>query len=170
MLPFGEKPSLIAYQYDRLSEVCDEVVVVTKGDKLDRFPWRIIKDDSQIYSPMVGLVAVLSTLDAQKVLVVAADTPFVAPQTLQKLCEMADPKDDVTVLQTGDKIHPLCAVYDKRVINGLKRCIDANTHKMTLFLASLSTHYVQEGDIEELANLNTPDEYNLANKRIQQCN
>lgn len=170
LLSFGGESSLVAYQHKKFSALCDDVVVVTKGGKFQETSWEIITDSSEIFSPMVGLVSLFEKCDAQKILVIAADTPFVTLQTLQTLCQSVRHEDDVTVLQTGEKIHPMCAVYDKRVIKGLKECIQEEKYKLTLFLESVATHYVVCGTLEELANLNTPEEYKLANERINGWN
>ena len=170
LLPFGGEKTLVAYQVKRLTPFFKHIVVVTKGDKFVGENFTVLEDCSDEFSPMVGLVTLFEQLPDQKVMVLAADTPFVSAKTLQILAKHAKEEDDVTVLQTRGKIHPMCAIYDRRVLEPLKKCIADNKHKMTLFLESVTTRYVEAGSLEELANLNTPQEYKLAQERITRCN
>lgn len=84
----------------------------------------IIKDDYHL-GPMSGIYTCIDKIKNEKALVLSVDVPLIPEDELIRLVEFAI-KDDalITVLSHNDKLEPLIAVYDRRVMPYLKEIIE----------------------------------------------
>lgn len=97
---------------DALREVTDRVVLLGPN----REGWECWPDTVSAQGPLAGIASALARADADQVLVVAVDHPFVVPATLARMSELAGdlpvvPVDDHGVRQVT------CAVYPTAIAN-----------------------------------------------------
>ena len=77
---------------------------------------KIIKDEYHL-GPMSGIYTCIDKIKNDKALVLSVDVPLIPENELIKLIQFAQKSDSlITVLSHNEKIEPLIAVYDKRVI------------------------------------------------------
>lgn len=89
-----------------LKPVTDELVLLGP----DRDGWECWPDSVHAQGPLAGVATALDRTETDHILLVAVDHPFVSPETLQHLADLADglpivPVDDHGVRQVT------CAVY-----------------------------------------------------------
>jgi len=111
--------------------------------------------------PMAGLYAALSVCKSEALLAVSCDLPLFSGELGDFLVSELSDWDAVIPL-TGERTHPVCAVYRKSCAAVLKRHLDGGDRKLRNALFELRTKYVPlTGAFAEilLKNINTPEEY-----------
>ena len=93
----------------------DEILLVTKDPSA--YPQkeiRIITDVLAVQSPLSGIHAGLSNMDADYAFCIGCDTPFLMGGVVEILVNEIEPNADVIVPYSGTYFQPLCAIYSKR--------------------------------------------------------
>ena len=163
LLPFDKYNTLVQYQYERLKPYFKNVSLSSKTNKFE-FDCNIIYDVGEISSPMIALQTILSTLKEDKVFIMTVDTPFVSLDSVATLYESSN-GFDITVAQS-QKIHNLCGIFDKSILEKVNEMVEDNFHKIGALLKRSNTAYISFEDENEFLNLNTPDEYQKAMELI----
>jgi len=158
LLSFGGYSSLARYQYEKLSQIFNQVYISAKSDKFD-FDVKVIKDNYKISSPLVGLISVFEQLDINEVFILSVDAPFVDKNIIEKLYKLASPKSDIIIAKSPNGIEPLCGIYKKSILNKAKLFLKKNNHKLKTLLNELNTQEVYFENKDNFINLNYPYEY-----------
>lgn len=135
-----------------LVEACGRVVVVGKASDRLELPFPLLDDGSDVRAAMVGVAAALRLADAEIVVVLPTDMPYVTPELLRDL--VAGVEDaDVAVPQTG----PLPGAYRRSALPVLEARMEAGDLALHRALAELRTRVVA-CDEAQLVNVNTPSD------------
>jgi molybdopterin-guanine dinucleotide biosynthesis protein A len=125
---------------------------------------RFISEGNPI-GPLGGLQAGLAAMAEPAALVVAADMPFVGPESIRRLWRLAAGAE-VTLLQAADGIHPLFGIYRRSCLPAVRRAMEQGLHRMTSFWDALPVRVIDIGDdpfwARVLVNVNTPADYRRA--------
>jgi molybdenum cofactor guanylyltransferase len=122
-----------------------------------------VRDTHSGCGPLGGVHTALSTLNSAAIFVLASDTPFVPKELITYIIHEAS-DTPVCVAREGERIHPLCGVYQRICLPALTACVASGRLKMMPFLeevgatllpvdARLSWYHVNL-----LLNINTPDD------------
>jgi molybdopterin-guanine dinucleotide biosynthesis protein A len=154
-----------------LEDVVEDLILVG-GDPPPDAPGRRVPDGAGPQCALRGLVAALSAVETERLLVVATDLPLVTPALLLAL--LAAPDADAVVPAPPDGLQPLCAVY--RTAPTLERAranLAAERLALHTLLDELDVFALDAATLAELdpagialANLNTPAERADAEARI----
>jgi molybdopterin-guanine dinucleotide biosynthesis protein A len=179
LLPFeGEK--LIHRQIRKMSEVCQEVILVSDEPKhylkeVD-YPIRIITDYIPGTGPLSGMYASFSLGKRDDLWVVSCDMPFISPKAAQW---MLDKKRDLrceAVIPMLDGIpYPLHGVYDKGCVNAIWKLLDRKQYRLHDLLPLLQwervtkDHFYEHGLATQFTcKLSTLEEYQIYQQRIKE--
>ena len=163
LLPFGSYKTLTQYQFQRLSQIFQNVYISTKNPKKFTFKAEFIVDEREDnYSPLNGFLAIFEQLQADSVFVMSVDTPFISDLEIKKLVEADKANNDATVAQTKEKIHPLCGIYHRSIFQEILRMFVNNRHKLTELLKNTNCSYVSFENERAFLNLNRPSDYQEA--------
>ena len=133
---------------------------------------RIVPDAYPGGGAIVGILSALERCSSDRLVAVAADMPFVTGDFLEALVKRMPPEVDVLLPRTrGGQLHPLCAVYHKRIVPLLRERVDRGDRRLMSVIASApilqlplaGTPYADE----LLCNLNTPSDYHRAIQLIE---
>jgi molybdopterin-guanine dinucleotide biosynthesis protein A len=133
-----------------LAETFDRVVVVGKTADGLELPFRILDDGSETRAAIVGVAAAFRHADADVVVVLPTDMPFVTPELLLALAEAVEGAE-AAVPQTG----PLPGAYRSTALAVLERRIAEGDLALHRACRELTARIVQR-DEAELVNVNTP--------------
>ncbi len=158
-LPFGKYPTLIEYQYNKLSQVFSKVYISSKTDKFD-FTANLILDNEDISSPMVALQSILKKFN-NKVFIITVDIPLVKQETINTLVKNSN-NYDITIAADKDKIHNLCGIFSKDLLNKINTYLIDNIHKINYLIKNSKTNYINFEDSSQFININTKEEYKKA--------
>lgn len=164
-LSFAGYPSLSEYQYRRLSEYFEEVYLSAKSDKFS-FECRLIEDNYAIHSPLAALVSVFEKMDIPEVFILSVDAPFVNESVVGKLMDARSEGYDVIVAESPHGIEPLCGIYRRSILPEAAQMLKNGDHRLTTLLETVKTKRVKFATSGPFLNLNRPDEYQEALKRL----
>lgn len=159
---FRGKP-LVAYSFNALSSIVDEVVINANRDLdiYEKWGVPVIPDLIQDFSgALAGILAVMNFSNATKLLVVPCDAPFISTSHLQHLLdEHKKNHAQITVACTGSQIHNVFLVLDTNLKTSLEEYLVQGNHKVSLWFNRHKTHFVDfGGNAMGFENINTLDE------------
>jgi len=159
LLKFSSSNSLIEYQYKRLKPYFKNLYISSKTNKFDflSFDELILDKNQEIYSPILALETILEQLEDEKIFIITVDTPFIKIQTIKKLIN-SNKNFDITIAQTS-KVHNLCGVFSKNILNSIKHMIKNDIHKINYLIKSTNYNIAEFKNEDEFLNLNYKEDY-----------
>jgi len=167
-------------QLDALSGLVDDIVLIggpaadpgPDAGPDDRAGVRRIPDLAAARGPLGGIQAALHRAgDAACTLIVACDLPFVSRPFLAFLLARALEAGaaDVVVPRSGNRLHPLCATYNRRVRAAVDRRVASGALAVQALFDEVRVDVIEpevvatfDPDGVMFWNVNTPDEYERA--------
>ena len=169
LLPFDGFNTLIEYQYSKLSKIFSKVYISSKNNKFN-FSCHIIYDDNKdISSPMIALKSILDSIQEDKVFIVTVDTPFIQEKVIKKLIENSN-NYEITIAKDKNKVHNLCGVFKRGLINIINKYIKEDIHKINYLIKSSNSSYISFSDDTQFININTKEDYKEAKTIISTAN
>ncbi len=124
--------------------------------------------------PLSGIHAALATAEADRVLVVACDLPFVTTAFLRGLLEALAPDIDAVVPCPGGEPVAVCALYRVACLGELSRRLERRELAAHAFASALRARFLDDRDLSRLdpsgtclLNLNTPLDYQKAQEILR---
>ena len=164
LLPFGSYPTLSEFQYRRLSKLFKGVYLCAKENKFD-FEASVIIDVYPQSSPLIGLISIFETLQADEVFILSVDAPFVNEQVIESLLGHSK-KGDAVIAKSPNGVEPLCGVYRRSILPLAKKHLKVEDHKLNSLLKEADTKFITFKESSTFINLNNPHEYKNALKLI----
>jgi molybdopterin-guanine dinucleotide biosynthesis protein A len=146
LLPWGSG-TLLDHVAAVVREAVGNVTVIGRGEHPDVIPG---------CGPLGGLLTAFSLCNSQRVLLVACDMPNLTPELLRAM--LAVPGDAV-VAESAGRLHPLCAVYHRKLQPQVALAVEQRSLKMHDFLSTLPLQRYLVQDAVLLKNLNTPEDF-----------
>ncbi|HJN16825.1 MAG TPA: molybdenum cofactor guanylyltransferase [Armatimonadota bacterium] len=145
-------------------------LITNTPDDYDHLGLRATPDVRPGLGPLGGILTALRVTGAERVLVVAADLPFLRPQLLRRLVERAG-EGDCIVAEWDHRIQPLHGVYGASCDAPIQRMVDADELCPLDLYPLISTVLVSEAEIAALDpeglsffNINTPEDLEEARR------
>ncbi len=175
LMPFLGRP-LIQYVIEKLSPLADEIIVTT--NRPDAYalmsPLRLVPDLRPGRGALGGLHTALFSASHPLVAVVACDMPFASPEIFHYACQVIEESGaDVAIPSSGEGLEPLHAIYRRATCLPLvEAALDADQWKLISWFDQAKIRVLEPEEISSLdpeglafRNLNTPEEFRLAEKR-----
>jgi molybdenum cofactor guanylyltransferase len=168
LLPVGGR-TMLARQLEALAAAgVENIVLVGRWSAEVRPPVPVFADAMEDGGSLGALYTALLVTSADRIIVLAADMPFVAAALTTALARVPL-AGDVAVPRTGAGLHPLCAVYRRSVAGHLKRRIDRGALRVREALEELRVTKLEHAELARLGvddtmlmNVNTPADYERA--------
>ena len=129
LLPWDGRP-LIEFVVEKLRGVGLRVRICGARPDLASLA-EVAPDNFAGAGPLAGIEAALAVSDSELNLLVAVDLPGLPPGFLRWMAERAETSHAVaTIPRHGDRVHPLCAVYSRRLLRGLQEALTAGRNKV----------------------------------------
>jgi molybdopterin-guanine dinucleotide biosynthesis protein A len=172
-LPFGQG-LLIERVIEVIQQVTADVILITNTpEQYQRFGMPMFSDVIPDAGSLGGIYTGLASAKTPYSLCLACDMPFVKPDFLCFLCDMAA-EADVIIPRNVEDFQPLCAVYSPACREPIRQKIEAGRLKITGFFDQVRVRVI---DGELLArydphdimffNANTPEEYAKAQRMLE---
>jgi len=168
LLPFGGYDTLAEYQYRRLNRIFPRVLLSAKEDKFP-FSAPLIPDTSDESSPMVALTSILSAMESEAVFILGVDLPFVDEAVIGKLLEAfaLHPEAEAVIPLSPQGPEPLCALYTQRLLPRIEASLSVGEHRLQSLFKTGQILKIPFDDADTFANLNRPQEYEEAMRRVE---
>lgn len=171
-LPFGKR-MLIEQVIDVLQQVTDELLLITNTpDQYLRFGLPMGSDVIPDAGSLGGIYTGLVYSHTPYSLFLACDMPFVKPEFLRFLCELAV-EADVVIPKNAEDFQPLCALYSQACRDPIRQKIDAGRLKITGFFDQVRVRIIEGETLARydphdvmFFNANTPEEYAKAHQML----
>ncbi len=163
---------LIARVIDKVSQVGDEVILVTNApDEYAHLGHRLVTDVFPGKGSLGGIYTGVKAARNPYTLVVACDMPFLNPSLLRYMI-LLSPGYDVVVPRLGREVEPLHALYAKACLPAMEAVLQQDNLQIIAFYSQVRVRYVEQQEIEildpnhfSLFNVNSPQDLEQA-KRI----
>ena len=180
LLPFGDK-SLIAHIFLKMRGIFKRVFIACKANQRDLIensladsrksyatnPRDIFIIESapifapQIHAPIIGLISAFTQLQSEKIFFMSCDCPFVAPHTIESLCNESQDYD-IVFAKDSQRIHPLIAVWSKNTLPLLQDSLKNGDFRLQNIIEKVRAKPINFSDSREFLNINTISDYNRA--------
>lgn len=121
-----------------------------------------LPDETAGLGPMGGLYTCLKHTTQPYLFVCAVDMPFIKKELIDFMSTYLNSEHQAYVITTGDKTHPLCAIYHQSIIPVIEQMLGEANYRLMALLARIKTCYIplQYTRFGErvVANINTPQE------------
>ena len=158
-----EGTPIVARVLAALSSVVSSVTVVTdRPSEVSFLHVPVIPDRKHASGPLGGLHAALSAAGSDTIALVSCDLPFLTPDLFRSLIARHGAWP-VTVPRT-DRLHPVCALYDRRLLDLAESRLKAGQRSMHGFLETVGYKTVPLSSLDPpidprvLTNVNTPED------------
>lgn len=165
--------TLLQHALAALREVCSHVAILGKHALYGALA-PVYEDIFPGCGPLGGIHAALSSSKTQFNLIIAVDTPFLAPKFLSYLAQRAiESGAIVTTPEIDGYTQPLCTVYslDFRAI--AEQALRLGSYKIVPLFPKDRTLVIKESELKKIAfaadmfeNLNTPEDLARARRRF----
>lgn len=173
LLPVQGRP-LVAWIAERVRDVADEIIIVTRTPETYAFlGYPLAQDVYDGVGPLAGLHAALQAAHRDWVLALACDMPLVHVRVITYMLGLtAD--TDVVMPVIGGREEPLHALYRRDAcLPAVERAITQGKRRLISFLPDVRVRYVREEelrtvdpDLQSFANANTPAEWDALMARL----
>ena len=166
LLPFSQSPTLTEYQHDRLAPYFPNIYISCKSKEKFSFSASFILDNPNYHdsSPLIAIASLLEQLKEDAFFALSVDTPFIPAALFEKFLAHDSP---IIVAKCQGRTHPLCALYKKEALPTIQKALKNHHYKIQTLFDTIPTTFVDIEDEEIFLNLNFPDDYENAKKRLQ---
>lgn len=165
--------TLLQHALAALREVCGEVAILGKQELYGTLG-PVYEDIFPGCGPLGGIHAALSNSKTEFNLIIAVDTPFLAPEFLSYLAEKAiNSRSVVTTPEIDGYTQPLCTIYSLDFRSIAEQALRQGNYKIVPLFPKDQTLVIQESELRQFAfaadmfeNLNTPEDLARARRRF----
>ncbi|HLK53159.1 MAG TPA: molybdenum cofactor guanylyltransferase [Candidatus Angelobacter sp.] len=165
--------TLLEHTLAALRAVCRDIAILGKYELYGTMG-PVYEDIFPGCGPLSGIHAALTNSQTQFNLIIAVDTPFLAPAFLRYLAERAITSGAVvTTPEINDYTQPLCTVYSLDFLPIAEQALRQGNYKIVPLFPKGKTLVIKESELRKFAfaadmfeNLNTPDDLARAQRRF----
>ena len=183
LMPLGGEP-VMAHALSRLKDQTNQTIVNANGDpnRFSRFELPVVPDTIDGFAgPLAGVLAGLRYAEKMKgkptfIASVAADTPFFPDDLIQRFLEKAATPTTVVLATSNGRRHPTFGLWPVSLADDLEdwlsheenRKVMAWVHRHDWAEADFEMYNWQEETIDPFFNINTPDDFTLAQNLLKE--
>lgn len=156
VLAAGSEPPMLVRTAKILASVTGNCSVVAPAGRYEAFGFPVVDDRWPGEGPLGGILTAIESSESDCNLIVAVDMPFLDSSILHALLSAGG-----TAVAHTDRLHPLCAVYQRADFVPLKAYFDGGGRRVLSAIEHISFTPV---DVSKYAvtNVNTPAEWKSA--------
>ena len=124
---------MVSYVLRALQETKLPVKIIANNPEYEKFELSVCIDVVKEKGPMGGLLTALSNTDADVVLLISCDMPFVNAEAINLLLKAVD-EEQITAALVKDRINPMFAAYPAHLKKSVEDTIASEALKMTNFI------------------------------------
>ncbi len=159
LLPFRGFNTLTEYQIAKFENYFENIYISTKDKNKFNLKANIIEDNSPLYSPLIGLYSIFTTLKTSSIFVISVDTPFFGVEEFKKLYDKIEENFDALISKESNQIHPMCGIYKNSITQTIEEMMKEKKYKLQLLLNRVKTIYINYQNEKAFLNLNYKSDY-----------
>ena len=148
----GQNKVLLEYQNRRfLDRICEELrgfdekpcISAAIPGEYEDLGLPVVCDEHREIGPMEGIRQVLIHTSCDYVFVCAGDMPFITGDLVRYMAEFISSDYDCYCMVDEDHIHPLCAIYSKKILPVIEELIEQGQYRLMQILRRGRTKYIR---------------------------
>lgn len=153
---------MVQYVLDAAAQLMPRILLIANKPEYQQFGYPVYADIWPETGPMGGIFTGLTHSQTNKNLVLACDTPYLQAPALRILLNHCA-EFTITVATLNGQLEPLFAVYDKKCLSKIEKCLENKVFKLQNLIDSCG-NMVKKVEMSELVpsevfrNLNTPED------------
>ena len=167
----GQNKALMEYQNETMigrisrefSKLGEVLVSASARGLYEAEGLRVVYDEAKEIGPIEGIRQLVTASGEEYIFICAADMPFVTVELAKYLAEFISSDYDCYVVADEERVHPLCAIYSKRILPVIEELIREGKYRLMELLSRVRTKYISlehtTFDRRVLRNVNTKDEF-----------
>lgn len=167
----GQNKALLQFNNQRfIDRISDELssfseVLISSAQKgiYEDTGFKVVYDEHTNIGPIEGIYQILKEAKEEYVFICAADMPLLKKELVSYMAEFISSDYDCFCLMDETRIHPLCAIYSKRMLGILEEMINKGQYRLMDLLERVKTKYIRLEmtcfDRKIVRNINTKDQY-----------
>ena len=172
LLPFGDD-LLVGHVIRAIVPQVGAAMISANRHREDyeRFGLPVLADPiADFQGPLAGFLAGLQAVKTQYLLTLPCDGPVVIPDLAQRLAAGMSAADaDIAVAHDGQRLQPVYALLNARVLPGLRQALDEGERKIDRWYPRHHWVTVDFSDApQQFSNINTPEDYANVGKAVGQ--
>ena len=141
----------------------DETMISCANPEIYKdFNIKIVEDEIKGIGPLGGIYSCLKQAKNQHLFICAVDMPGIKKELVQFMTQFISPEYDAYIIKTGTKLHTVCAIYRKSLLNAMENSISNKKYVIMNPLDSGNVKYIDLKyscfDEDIVANINTKEE------------
>jgi molybdopterin-guanine dinucleotide biosynthesis protein A len=141
---------LLDYVYGKCQEIFREIIIVTnQPQQFTDYQTPVVADEIPGAGSLGGLYTGLMRASNYYSFCVACDMPFLKPEFIAYLIDKRL-HNDIVIPKTKEGLEPLHALYSKRCIEPIKKCIERGDLKISSVLPEVQVYYCEEEEIKKI--------------------
>jgi molybdopterin-guanine dinucleotide biosynthesis protein A len=177
---------MIEHVIEALKPVTSSIAIIANHHDYERFGFPVFADTNPGVGPLEAIRTALANSPTPFVVLTGCDMPFVTSELFSVLLTIANqPQTPDSRLLTPDfpfaivplnverKLEPLCALYSTKALEAVTSLIESGVRKVSALFEQVPTRRVSFDRLRHLPNaqfffenINTPEEYECAVKKI----
>ncbi|HTW29272.1 MAG TPA: molybdenum cofactor guanylyltransferase MobA, partial [Acetobacteraceae bacterium] len=169
--------TLLDHVVDRVSPQVDALILNANGDPARFAAWAlpVVADPvPENPGPLAGILAGMLWAQtnhpaARDIVTVPTDTPFLPTDLVARLAAArAQAGTAIACAQSGDRVHPVVALWPLRLADDLRHALDEGTRKIMAWMErhGYAVATFQANGNDPFFNVNTPDDLAEAARRL----
>ncbi|MDX2179869.1 MAG: molybdenum cofactor guanylyltransferase [Bryobacteraceae bacterium] len=154
LLDFGGRPLALDLAARIAGALGTRAKLVGSPDRYGHLGLPVVADLRADCGPLAGIEAALADSDFERNLILACDMPTLSVEIIARLA--AVPGDCVVAETPDGRMHPLCAVWPKKLLPLVQDALDRDLRRV---LDALREIDIVRLPIDRLVNANTPEEW-----------
>lgn len=144
---------------------CFSEVLLSAAERgiYEEFGLPVVYDIHREIGPIEGIYQILQHASEEYVFICAADMPFLKKELVHYLAEHISSDYDCYCLADEEHLHPLCAIYSKRMLPMIEKLIEEGEYRLRSILNRVRTKYISLEytcfEKKVVRNINTREEY-----------
>lgn len=126
---------------DALSDFDETLISVRTKKGYEQFSG-LVEDEVKDIGPLGGLYSCLNICKNDYLFLCATDMPLLKKELIFFMLEFISSDYDCFIVQTDDKKHPLCGIYNKSILPVIKDLIKDENYRMMDLLSLLKIKYI----------------------------
>lgn len=157
---------MTGYLAQQLENFSDRLYSASERPDWIEESWQLVCDEVEDCGPKMGIYSALQRAKFEWLLVVSCDMPHFSQELADRMVSLISNATDAVVCrdETG-RVHPLCAIYCKRILPLLQSQLQNEDYRMMHLLDGLRVQYCEISS-DTAWNANTPEDWKrLSNQK-----
>jgi molybdopterin-guanine dinucleotide biosynthesis protein len=148
---------------DELSAFNEVLISAAAKGTYEELGFRVVYDEHADIGPIEGIYQLLKHSNEEYIFICAADMPFIKKELVSYMAEFISSDYDCFCLTDEEHVHPLCAIYSKKMLGVIEELIANGQYRLMNVLNAVRTKYISLEmtcfDKKIVKNVNTRDDY-----------